>query len=116
MHSLAHNLHMGVQAAYLIRLQAAKGTAKQALKVTDQLLAARPALLPDYVSIAKSTGKLSHTVMLYGLLDLYMQYEFAELVCARLAMPNCETDCMLQLLLTCTYPVLVSCTANFLQY
>lgn len=56
---MTYNLHVGVQAAYLNRLQAAKGTAKQALKVTDQLLAARPALLPDYVSSAKSTGKLS---------------------------------------------------------
>ena len=66
-HNLAHNLHVGLQAAYLNRLQLVKGSAKQALKVTDQLLAARPALLPEYISIAKSTGKLSPVIAPSGL-------------------------------------------------
>ena len=53
---------VGAQAAYLNKLQMAKGTAKHVLKVTDHLLQARAALLPDYISIAKSTGRLHHTV------------------------------------------------------
>lgn len=47
---------MSLQATYLDRLQSMSGIAKQVLKVTDHLLQARPALLADYISIAKSTG------------------------------------------------------------
>lgn len=55
---------MHVQAAYLSKLKMAKGSAKQVLKVTDHLLQARPALLPDYIVVAKSTGSSFHASVL----------------------------------------------------